>query len=129
MTQTEGRCHDLQDILDRCLAQPRLAPALGVTICWYGRRKIVKKVIKTSMAWYHKGDQAIRVNRILDQDWVPEYVLVDLVSHELLHHLLGWERDPHHLAFRLAEAALPWHKAAAWWIEANIDRLLGRRAS
>lgn len=125
----EGHAHDLQDILDKCLAHPSLANASGVTrIYWFGRR-VSKKARKARvfLAWYSCVDRSIRVNRVLDHDWIPEYVLCAIVAHELLHHLLPWRRgeDPHGPEFVRAEASLPWKRLYDWWVAKNLSRLLG----
>jgi hypothetical protein len=126
--QTDGEFHDLADILDSAFkASPVLGLAEGrVTIGWYGSRNIVRKC-KTALAWYHSRKKHIRVNRVLDQAWVPVFYIRSIVAHEILHHLIQWiAREYHSPQFYRAEKALPGYRRARQWEDENRGKLLGQ---
>jgi hypothetical protein len=129
--ETDGEFHDLSDILESVY---RSSAILGlaegrVTIGWYGSRNIVRKD-KTwfaYFAYYHSRKRHIRVNRVLDQAWVPAFYIRHVVAHEVLHHLIPWQgRDFHTPQFLRAERALPGYKRATAWYNANVNKLLGQ---
>jgi len=128
ITTTEGEYHDLSDILESAFrASPVLGLAEGrVTIGWYGSRNIVRKG-KLFLAWYSSRKKHIRVNRILDQSWVPSCYIRSIVAHEILHHLIPWiGREFHSPQFLRAERAIPGYRRANKWYKENVNKLLGQ---
>jgi hypothetical protein len=104
-----GEFHDLDDLLSRALRHRTLSLAEGVTIGWakYSR-------------YYGQFDSVnrhISIAARFDSSRVPQYVMLWLIGHELLHCLIPWVgRDFHPETFRQAERQLPWYGRAQAWL-------------
>jgi predicted metal-dependent hydrolase len=74
---------------------------------------------------YDRTKGRIEINDRLDRWYVPEYVLLDVIRHELLHRLVGWTSrdDQHGPVFMRAERSFGSHGRAEAWIERNQHRL------
>lgn len=114
-----------QDFLDDALAAFDLLhfdghlSDRGVTIKWHRFRT---KGTSTRFAEVALGEHPqIRVNRVLAQQWVPSFFLLDVIHHELIHVLLG---PAHDLAFRLCEDRYVHHAKASMWEVANIEAFM-----
>jgi len=71
----------------------------------------------------------IRIHPVLDDGWVPDYVLRFVVFHELLHAIMGSQQHRgrrvfHTAAFRDREQSHPDFNRAEGWIHDHLDALL-----
>lgn len=78
---------------------------------------------------YSPHTRVIRINPILDRHFVPQYVIDNIIHHEMLHHILGGKKTRgrtcyHHDLFKRLEDAFTHKNQAARWVEANLSRLV-----
>jgi hypothetical protein len=71
------------------------------------------------------------IHPVLDSPAVPDYVIEDVLYHEMLHHELGMVRSngrclSHHRMFKAKEKSFPHSARAQEWIQKNISWLLLR---
>ncbi|MGE3537651.1 MAG: SprT-like domain-containing protein [Candidatus Tectimicrobiota bacterium] len=78
---------------------------------------------------YHERDRLIRVHRLLDQPFVPRYVVENVVFHEMLHQLIPrqyrngrWSIHPPE--FRQQERRFEYYPQAEQWQKLHLGRLL-----
>ncbi len=124
---TRGRHVELRDSFQR-LNRKYFEGRTECAITWGNRRK--KRRQKTvRLGSYSPETEIIRINRILDGPNVPNYVLDDVIYHEMLHHHLGTKkrngrRFHHHETCRKMEKMFPHTDRAQLWIKKNLHRLL-----
>jgi hypothetical protein len=75
---------------------------------------------------YVAEDRRVEISGVLRHPWVPEYVFLSVLHHELLHVVFGEDLDHGH-AFRLAERAYVHTVESDMWCQVNFDRLLAAR--
>jgi hypothetical protein len=127
---TQGRHFDLHETVQR-IQQEYFNPDLDIRITWsHNRKKPGRRNIR--LGSYSARTKLIRINPILDQTFVPSFVLDDIVFHEILHHYLGFDRKNgrsrvHHGVFKKLEKEFQHHQAAKVWIKENLSRLLKKR--
>ena len=78
---------------------------------------------------YHVRDRVIRIHRLLDQSFVPQYVVENVVFHEMLHALIPSQRVNgrwcvHPPEFRRHEQRFRYHWEAEQWQRCHLSRLL-----
>ncbi len=124
---TCGRHFDLSESFQR-LNRKYFEGRTECAITWGNRRK--RRRQKTvRLGSYSPETEIIRINRILDRPNVPNYVLDDIIYHEMLHHHLGVEkrngrRFHHHETFKKMEKIFPHTDRAQLWVKKNLHRLL-----
>jgi hypothetical protein len=127
--QPKGQYFDLEAIYHG-LNQRYLDNRIEASITW-ARRPPKRPRTSIRFGSYHATDRLIRIHRLLDQSFVPPYVVENVVFHEMLHELIPrqfingrWRVHPP--AFRQAEQRFPYHQQAEQWQQQNLDRLLWR---
>ncbi len=102
---------------------PELATSALPSVHWYhsSSRRILGR--------YRPADNSVGLHAVCRLPRVPEFVLNDVLHHELLHAALGSRAAGtravfHHAEFRLREAAFPAHHQAEEWIRRNLPSLL-----
>jgi predicted metal-dependent hydrolase len=127
--QPKGQYFDLETIY-QALNQRYLANRIQACITW-GRQPPKRPRISIRFGSYHAADRLIRIHRLLDQPFVPRYVVEQVVFHEMLHELIPrqfingrWRVHPPE--FRQAEQRFPYHQQAEQWQQQNLNRLLWR---
>ena len=126
---TQGKHADLRDSFQR-LNRDFFESGNTCRITWGNRRK-KKRQKSVRLGSYSPETKIIRINPILDRRGVPDYVLDDVVYHEMLHHHLGTKRrngrtSCHHKTFREMEKRFSHSDRAQRWIRNNLHRLLSR---
>jgi hypothetical protein len=127
---TEGAHHDLIEAFGR-VNQRYFKRQCDAKITW-GRQLVERRRKRgIQLGSYDVENNLIRIHRVLDAPWVPQYVVDSLVYHEMLHWLFrprqaGARRVVHGKAFREAEQAHPHHERTRLWIAKHLERLLGR---
>ncbi|MGE5843034.1 MAG: hypothetical protein ACM335_12180 [Deltaproteobacteria bacterium] len=106
---------------------------LGCDITW-GTRKRGRRPRSIRLGTYCPDKRIIRIHPVLDNPAVPDYVIEDVLYHEMLHHELGMVRSngrvlSHHPVFKAKEKAFPHSAQARDWIQRNISWLLARARS
>ena len=99
-------------------------------ITWGANRR-VRNQSSIKLASYSDRTKTIRVHPALDKSYVPKYVIMGIVYHEMLHHFLGVENRNgrklvHTRRFRRLESRYRHYHRLQAWKERNLHRLLGR---
>jgi len=126
--RTRGAHHDLRAIFDTLL--PRFTESFdGVHITWgrLTRRKRGQRGLQ--LGTYTPSEKLVRIHPVLDQAWVPQFVVATVVHHEMLHHALpaveaNGKTFFHTPEFRRREAAYPDHLRTEAWERAHLPALL-----
>lgn len=126
--RAQGRVHDLCRILSKTRSQGIFGNLPPVCVSWGNRRRPGR--VQVTLGSYREGNPAtIRVNPVLDDHRVPEFVVAQVIHHELSHHFLTHaagvqEGRRHGPRFRDLEAMFPdWDRARVWQ-ERSLPRLL-----
>ena len=78
---------------------------------------------------YIRSSKTIEIDPRLDHESVPEWFIEFVIYHEMLHHVLGVQRNAdrrviHGPAFRLREKMHAAHTRAIAWKKANLERVI-----
>jgi hypothetical protein len=127
LSKRQGRVYDLHSIAG-AVNRVYFDGALDVSITWGNAKKNPKKK-SIRLGSYTFEDQLIRIHPALDQSFVPAYVIVAVVYHEMLHHVLGIKRKDgrqyvHTAEFRCREQSYIFYPLARQWERQNLKRLL-----
>lgn len=130
---TRGRCHDLRELFDEVNAA-HFGAAVTAHISW---GKMPAKIQRRSIRFgtYSSREGLIRIHPLLDQEFVPRYLVRYIVYHEMLHAHMGIAESPsgrrsmHSPQFKRAEKAYPDFVRATAWIgnPEHMRRLLRTR--
>lgn len=123
----QGRYHDLEAIYTE-LNQRYFANRIQARITWM-RRPLQRPRASIRFGAYDDSRQLIRISRLLDQPFVPRYVVASVVFHEMLHQLIPRQRlngrwSVHPPAFRQQERQFPHYQRAKQWQRQQLARLL-----
>lgn len=119
---------DLEALRDD-LARRYFEQTVDIPVCWgretHGRRSM-------TFGSYDFRHQRIRIHPRLAQPDVPGYFVEAVLFHEMLHHVLGYERSRgrrvlHSRRFRDWESRYEHAEQARHWQTENLPRLLGRQ--
>lgn len=132
LARTQGRYFDLQALFEE-VNIAHFESAVDAAVTW-GKRPARSRRRRRSIRFgsYTQEDHLIRVHPLLDQDFVPRYIVRYIVFHEMLHAYLGvgvspsGRRQIHTPEFNALEAAYPDYERSVAWIEnsRNLSRLL-----
>lgn len=101
--RSQGEHWDLKEIYHKINLQ-YFDNALDLHITWYGNKQFVPRA-RIRLGVYHSLSKVIKIHRVLDQAYVPEYFVSSIVYHEMLHHVLppvkkkNRKRQIHHAEF------------------------------
>lgn len=127
LIQPQGQYFDLETIYQN-LNHSYFDNRVQAAITWT-RRAPRRPRASIRFGSYHAADRLIRIHRLLDQAFVPRYVVENVVFHEMLHEriprqLINGRWRVHSPAFRQAEQRFPHHQKAEQWQQRNLHRLL-----
>jgi hypothetical protein len=127
LVQPLGHYFDLESIY-RELNQTYFANRVRARITW-SRRPPHRRRTSIRFGSYHAGDRLIRIHRLLDQSFVPRYVVENIVFHEMLHQLIPRRRVNgrwcvHPPEFRQHERRFRYYQQAEQWQRQHLSRLL-----
>lgn len=125
--QTQGRHFDLAAIYDD-LNQTYFAGRVQADITWM-RRPPMRPRTSIRFGSYNDRQRLIRIHPMLDQAFVPRYVVQRVVFHEMLHQLIPRQRingrwSIHPPTFRQAEQQFQHYHQAERWQREHLQRLL-----
>ena len=124
---SQGRYFDLAVIYQE-LNQHYFVNRVQAHITW-GRRPPQRQRMSIRFGSYQERARLIRIHCLLDQSFVPCYVVENVVFHEMLHQLIPrqylhgrWYVHPPD--FRRQERRFLYHQQAEQWQRQHLDRLL-----
>jgi hypothetical protein len=129
IVRSQGRFFDLNDLFHQ-VNREYFENQIDCPITWGANRR-VRNQNSIKLASYSDRTKTIRVHPALDKSYVPKYVIMGIVYHEMLHHHLGVEhrngrKMAHTRRFRRLEARYRHYHRLQAWKEKNLHRLLGR---
>jgi len=129
IVRSKGRFFDLDALFDQVNGE-YFANRIDCSITWGANRR-VRNQNSIKLASYSDRTKTIRVHPALDKSYVPKYVILGIVYHEMLHHHLGIEqlngrKMAHTRRFRQLEQRYHHYEKLQAWKEKNLHRLLGR---
>ncbi len=130
--RAHGHYYNLEKIR-ACLNRCYFSNTVHVPVVWarYGQSKAKRSI---RLGSYSFSDRVIYINPILDQEFVPPYMIVAVVYHEMLHHVIGSvdtgsQRRVHTAEFRRRERVYVHYRKAAKWEKENVGKLLRKSVS
>ena len=125
--QSRGRYFDLEAIY-QALNRDHFDDRVQARITW-GRQPSRRPRRSIRFGAYNHKERLIRIHPLLDQAFVPRYVVENVVFHEMLHQLHPPQRingrwSIHTPAFRRAERRFPHFEQAEAWQRRHLARLL-----
>ena len=129
IVRSKGRFFDLKSLFDQ-VNREYFKNEIDCSITWGANRR-VRNQNSIKLASYSDRTKTIRVHPALDKSYVPKYVIIGIVYHEMLHHHLGVEhrhgrKIVHTRRFRQLEAQYRHYEKLQAWKNKNLHRLLGR---
>ena len=127
---SKGKYFDLGEIYKE-LNQRYFDNQIDCKITWGNRRRLKRqKSVRLGSYSYHT--KTIRIHPTLDRSFVPDYVVDNVVYHEMLHALVGIKSEngrnySHHRQFRELEKRYKDRRPAEKWISLNLNRLISAR--
>ena len=132
--QPKGAHHDLAALAAQLWLEPYARGFLKPLEHWptlgWSRRAAPKGRRRLQLAAYEGARHWIRVNPVLDAEWVPGWFVKCVLFHELLHAVQPEERDragrvlTHGPWFRRAEQGYPLFVASKAWEQRHLTRLI-----
>lgn len=129
--RTQGQFLDLRVLCDE-INRTYFDGALDVEITWgrrAPRRRGRRKSRSVRLGSWDQQRRLVRIHPVLDQRFVPRYVVASVVHHEMVHAALpsevrGTRRLLHGPEFRRRERDFKDFERAERWIATHLDRLL-----
>ncbi len=124
--ETKGSCYDLKKIYHALNAR-YFEGKLDLNITWFEQRARPNRKQMT-FGLFHDSLRLIKINRVLDNQQFPEYVVAYVVYHEMLHHVCPAYVDKegrkqiHSLQFKEREEAYQYIKESRQWMKENQDQ-------
>lgn len=124
---TQGSVYNLQHIFNEINNQ-YFKGKLPLRITWYGKPQQRNRT-RVTFGLYCDPLKLVKINRILDNSVVPEYVIWYVVYHEMLHYVIPSYRDSnglnriHSKEFKEMEKKFRYYHLAQRWIKENHNRL------
>jgi hypothetical protein len=125
----EGGYFDLPRIFERLNRRYFRGRLRNYEVKWGRRRKLRPKEYFI-FATIQEEDRVIRINRALDQEFVPLWFLQYILYHEMLHSVVpeepmpGGRRRVHTEEFNRRERQFRGYRRARQWEEENLARFL-----
>jgi len=125
----QGRHFNLMDSFTS-LNERYFGGGIDCTITW-GKRVKKSRYRSIRLGSYSPSSNIIRINPILDREFVPQYVIDSITYHEMLHRFLGFKysdgrRFSHYAKFKELERDFIHQDRARLWIKKNFNLLTGK---
>lgn len=125
----QGRCYDLKPLYDS-LNEKYFEGKLDLSLTWYGALRR-KRRARITFGLYVSGLRLIKMHRMLDDPFFPEYFVSFVLYHEMLHSVVPGSTDArgrfcfHDKAFKEREKVFEHYLKATEWEKNNKARLFG----
>jgi len=123
----QGRYFNLLDSF-KDLNEQYFGGGIDCSITW-GKRMKHSRHRSIRLGSYSPASKIIRINPMLDREFVPRYVVDSITYHEMLHSLLGFKylerrRLSHYREFKEMEKRFIHQDRAKLWIKNNLNFLI-----
>ncbi|MBM3222366.1 MAG: SprT family zinc-dependent metalloprotease [Candidatus Tectomicrobia bacterium] len=127
LLQTQGQYFDLAAMYQE-INQQYFMGRVQADITW-SRRPPRRQRTSMRFGSYQERDRLIRIHCLLDQSFVPRYVVEHVVFHEMLHQLIPRQQvhgrwSIHPPEFRRQERRFTYYQQAEQWQRQHLARLL-----
>jgi hypothetical protein len=128
--EVEGLTYHLKSIYNQ-LNDEYFDGRLKLFITWFGKRQ-QKNRSRINFGLYYDPLKLIKISRLLDSPYFPEYVVRFVIYHEMLHHVCPSYYDEqgihriHSKEFKALEKKFSHYKEAQAWIKNNTDELFAK---
>ena len=122
--QTKGIVYDLSWMY-RQINRDYFNRSLDLHITWFGERRRRPLSSRVIFGLYHDPLRLIKISRLLDNSYFPEYFVAYVIYHEMLHHVCPTYVDAkgqthiHNKAFKEKEKEFKHFNQAQQWIRSN----------
>jgi hypothetical protein len=126
----QGNTYNLNEMMDE-LNRRYFKNQLRLNITWFGTAT-KKNKSKVTFGLYQDPLRLIKINRVLDNDKVPAYLVSFVIYHEMLHHVCPPYVDQkgknqiHNKEFKAREEQFHEFEQAQDWIKKNINQFFSR---
>lgn len=123
----QGYVYNLKDLYDE-LNEDYFRSRLKLFITWFGTKGQRNKS-RVTLGLYHDQLKLIKINRLLDNPKVPDYVIAYVIFHEMLHHICPAYVDEkgmhrvHSKEFKIKETHYKHYDLAQKWIKEHQTNL------
>ena len=123
----QGQIYDLRKLFKR-LNGLYFNGSVKAQVEW-GKSRGQKSRRSREFGTYYYQEKLIRIHPVLDQAWVPIYVVEAVLHHEMCHQVcpdqkMKGRRIAHTPAFRRREREYPFFHEAETWMKQNLQALL-----
>lgn len=125
--QAVGSVHDLKAVYDN-LNKEYFDNSLNLHITWFGKAQNRNRS-RITFGLYYDPLKLIKINRLLDQQRFPEYVIAYVIYHEMLHYVCPTYVDEkgqkhiHSKQFKALEKKFKYFDLAQQWLRRHQNEL------
>ncbi|MEC7838545.1 MAG: SprT-like domain-containing protein [Chlamydiota bacterium] len=122
---TEGKHYDLKALYDE-INEEYFDGKLNLSITWYGRLSKRKRA-QVTFGLYQQTLKLVKIHRILDNPFFPEYFVKFVIYHEMVHHVCPTYYDEkgrhqiHTREFKKKEKEFRDFELAQSWMKKHYD--------
>ena len=125
----QGKVYHLKHLFD-ALNQKYFEGKLGLSLTWFGA-PMQKRRRRITFGQYFSGLRLIKMHRMLDDPFFPEFFVSFILYHEMLHSVVPGSKDTrgrfciHGRAFKERERAFEDYQKAIEWEKNNKAKIFG----
>jgi hypothetical protein len=125
----QGKVFHLKPLYD-ALNEKYFENKLNLSLTWYGKA-VRKRRVRITFGQYVSGLRLIKIHRMLDDHFFPEYFVSFIVYHEMLHSVIPGAMDAHGRfcchgkTFKERERAFEDYQKAIDWEKTHKAKLFG----
>lgn len=125
---TKGKYYDLQALYDS-LNNEYFDGQLNLSITWFGKNSKKKERSQLILGLYQSSLQLIKIHKMMDNLFFPEYFVKFVIYHEIIHHVSPsyYDKDgKHHIhskEFKELERKFHDYHLAKSWMKKHYDNL------
>lgn len=122
---TKGQVYDLQALYDE-VNEKYFDGELGLKITWYGRKQRGRRA-QVTFGLYQEATKLVKIHRMMDSTFFPEYFVKFVIYHEMLHHVCRSYYDDkgnhrvHTDEFKKREQEFEHFELANLWMNKNYN--------
>ncbi|MEM1283001.1 MAG: SprT-like domain-containing protein [Chlamydiota bacterium] len=122
---TKGEVYELQALYDK-INEQYFGGQLRLKITWFGKKQRRRKS-QVTFGLYQEATKLVKINRMMDSSFFPEYFVEFVIYHEMLHHVCRSyydEKGKHRIhtpEFKKREQEFEHFELANLWMKKNYN--------